>query len=111
MSASHSGLSAASRSADCRFATPEAERIRERIVILLTGLVILLPGLLLGLLLRLLLTIGLRILDRVIGRVDLVHFLRSRLVAGIQIGMVLLCQPAVRLPDLVLRCVGDTPST
>ena len=65
----------------------------------------LLPGLLLGLLLRLLLTIGLRILDRVIGRVDLVHFLRSSFVAGIQIGMVFLCQPAVCLPDFVLRCV------
>ena len=85
--------------------TPEPERVGEGVIGLLPGLPVLLARLLLGLLLRLLLAVGLRILDRVVGRVDLVHFLRGGLVAGVLIGVVFHGQLAVGLPDLVFRSV------
>ena len=72
---------------------------------LLALLLIGLTSLLLGALLCLLLTVGLRIFQQVIRFVDLVHLLRGLRVAGIQIRVIFLGKAAIRLPDLVLRCV------
>ena len=64
-----------------------------------------LTGLLLRLLLGLLLPVCLRILDRIIGCIDLVHFLCSGRIAWIQIRVIFLCQTAIGLTDLILRCI------
>ena len=40
---------------------------------------------------------------------DLLHFFGSHFIAGIQVRMIFLCQPAICLLDLLVRCIGADP--